>query len=521
MPRRRPLLAPLVFAPLVLAPLVLGACGGAPAPGGEAAVARVEAALIGSEALFRPTAAGATLQWVAAAPLEARVRWGTDATAFAHERVLPAREGACEVVLDGLPAGTHARVELALRAPGDEVWSARPTHAFRTAPAPGARFRVGFVADTHVPALALHEGSAANVAACVERCLADDLDFVVFLGDEAGVHFYGDTADTMDPAAADARWRAWRATYGALLAETPGFLALGNHEGEADFYRDLAAPGGALHLQRWGTAARKRWLANPLPTTYPEGGEDEGWRDPDDASGANASPLQNFFAWTWGDALFVVLDVMRYTRAEPLPLDPDRPAEEVRLGVDDWTLGEAQLAWLERTLRASDAKHKLLFAHHLVGGWGYDHEGLDPDAPYKYGRGGARYARRGEQARLTELMNATGARFFFYGHDHVFAHQAAAGVEFVCCGRPSYLSPGWWRAPGWREAYGDRKEQSARAFLATAGYTRVTVDAERVLIEFVRTAREPVRGENVTPDADGVVYRWDSSQPSPTVELVR
>lgn len=493
---------------IVLASLIatLHACGEAPAP------RPAEELLVCTEALFRPTGEGATVQWVSAEPVVARVSWGLAPDGLDHDLEL-ACDGPADVVLDGMPAASRVYYRLAVRRPDEATLRQRPVHSFHTARARGEEYRVGFIADTHVNALPFLPLAGSNQAATVRRCLDDELDFVVFLGDEAGVHFYGDTVETLDAAVADDRWRDWRQAYAPLLEEVPGFLTLGNHEGESGYYRALQLDEGVLRLQRWGTVARKRYLLNPDASTYPEGGEDEGWRDPEHegppARHENASPLQNYYAWTWGDALFVVLDVQRYTEAEPLGVDLDRPGTEVRLGVEDWTLGEAQLAWLERTLAGSDAKHKLLFQHHLLGGWGYGLQGLDPDAPYKYGRGGARYARVGEQARVTELMHEHGARFVFYGHDHVFAHQETEGLHFVCCGRPSFMQPNWWRGPGWREAYGSRRSRDAREFLATVGYTRVTLGPERVVIEYVRTAVQPMRGENVDPGPDGVVYRWE------------
>jgi len=495
--------------PLLLLAATLTACGRPTTPVPVSEPAQVDEALQVTTALFRPTGHGATLQLVGERPLEARVRWGVAAGPLDHERELDLVDR-LELELDGLPPDARVTYDVAVRAPGGAEWQDRGMHDFHTARARGSEFRVGFVADSHVHNLPLHPGSRQLLDLSIARCLEDDLDFVVLLGDEACVHFYGDPASSFE--VADARWRQWRDVFAPLLAEVPCFLTLGNHEGEAGYYRELELPGGVRHLQRWATAARKRHFLDPLPTTYPEGGEDEGWRDPGDPTGANASPLQNYFAWTWGDALFVVLDVHRYTVGTPRAWDPKRPAEEVTLGVDDWTLGEAQLAWLERTLRESDAKYKLVVAHHVLGGWRWGFAGVDPDAPYKYGRGGARYALVGEQARVTELMREHGARFFLYGHDHVFAHQAAEGVEFVCCGRPSFLTPPRWLAPGWREAYGSSEERSASAFLATVGYTCVTVGPERLVIEFVRSAPAAARvvGENVSAGPDGVFYRWDT-----------
>jgi hypothetical protein len=250
--------------------------------------------------------------------------------------------------------------------------------------------------------------------------------------------------------------------------------------------------------------ARKRHYLNPLPDTYAEGGENDGWRgDPRSkttggADEGNGSPLQNYFAWTWGDALFVVLDVHRYTNIGGTT--PRMPSQ--------WTLGPAQLAWLRAVLTASQARWKFVIAHHLVGGYAWSPEGHSRVTGYTYGRGGARYARVGEQALITELMQRTGAQFFLYGHDHVYAHQQAEGIHFVCCGRPTRLSRRWWRNPGWREAYGDVNKRDPHDFYAAIGYTRLTIAPGSVRVEYVRTAEDPGGRENVSTPLGGVVHRF-------------
>ena len=49
---------------------------------------------------------------------------------------------------------------------------------------------------------------------------------------------------------------------------------------------------------------------------------------------------ENYYSWTWGDALFVVLDVYR-TEIAPgsTPADPGKPNNW------DWTLGQSQYLW--------------------------------------------------------------------------------------------------------------------------------------------------------------------------------
>jgi hypothetical protein len=147
----------------------------------------------------------------------------------------------------------------------------------------------------------------------------------------------------------------------------------------------------------------------------------------------------------------------------------------------------------------------------LVGGYAWDRFGLTRETPYVYGRGGARYARDGEQARITELMKQAGARFFLYGHDHVFADQVADGVHFVCCGRPSWLSSAWWSSPGWREAYGDSAARDPHDFYAAIGYTRLTISPHRALVQYVRTGTDGSRTENVTVPVGGVVHEFSET----------
>jgi hypothetical protein len=340
-----------------------------------------------------------------------------------------------------------------------------------------------------------------KVQAAIDAILADEPDFVVFLGDEAGVHFVHDRLTRRTEGMAASRWRNWRSYFERLVASVPSFMVLGNHEGEAGFYQSFAG----VPLQRRATVARKRHYLNPLPDTYAEGGENEGWRgdqrskETGGANDGNCSPLQNYFAWTWGDALFVVLDVHRYTNVGGTT--PRTPRE--------WTLGPAQLAWLRAVLTTSRARWKFVIAHHLVGGSGWDASGLDLPTVYAYGRGGARYARAGEQDTITELMRQNGAQFFLYGHDHIFAHQQAEDIHFVCCGRPSKLTHRWWQTPGWSEMYGDVERRDPHDFYAAIGYTRLTISPGKVRLDYIRTGEDPGGNENVSTPVGGVVYGFD------------
>jgi 3',5'-cyclic AMP phosphodiesterase CpdA len=146
-------------------------------------------------------------------------------------------------------------------------------------------------------------------------------------------------------------------------------------------------------------------VPSPGPTTNPEGG----------------SPFQDYYAFTWGDALFVVLNVSTYTpTCHLLDFDPGLP--------DDWTLGQAQLDWLRRTLASAQSKWKFVLIHHPVGG------NAGNDVNSAYGRGGGRAAHVGEQEIVHELMQQFGVQIFFYGHDHVFTDMLVDGIRYTLPG---------------------------------------------------------------------------------------
>ncbi len=467
---------------------------------------RLEGLLVGRPGLFRVGSDRATVQWIARGAIAATVRWGTAPDALDHAVDVPANEGATEVLLEGLPTDSEVWYACAWKDPESGAWVGRPPQAFRTARAPGATYRFGVLSGSQLFVGQWVEGLNRNVRDALTAVGEDELDFVVFLGDEVGVHFLEEHPRMMNAQRALSRWRDWRRFHADLLEHTPSFLVLGSDEGEAGYLREGSARRQPKYFQRWGTVARKQTFPNPLPTTNPEGGEDEGFFGSisSPAGGGHEghrSPLQNYYAFTWGDALIVALDVYRYTN----------PGGERPTSPGEWTLGEAQLAWLERTLEASEARWKVVLGHHVLGGADYDDLGR-PDPGARTGRGGARYALRGEQARITALMREHGARFFLTGYDKVFAHQAVEGVEYVTCGRSAFLQSPLWDSPGWLEAYGGEP-----GFVAALGYTRVTVGPEELVLEFVRTSEDLVGAENVPGELGSVVYRWTTSEPSPLV----
>ncbi len=268
-----------------------------------------------------------------------------------------------------------------------------------------------------------------------------DYDFHVWLGD-----------DTFT-----ANQSLWRNYFARLHQFCPQFFCLGNWEGEnGSFY---LTPSDS---QRDAAALRKRFVANPTDRTYVEGGEYEVVAEPPaDPAGmdqitswipdiaANATthydsfvyeypaaathtaklgyhntPLENYYAFTWGDCLIVVLDPYRWS------MGPTRKAKSY------WQLGDRQMTWLRNVLLGSTAKWKVVICHQLVGGL---NNRTDED-PNWYGRGsGASITNDGSlEWELHNLFREAGITCYVKGHDHNFSHVVVSGVNYITLAPSAY-----------------------------------------------------------------------------------
>lgn len=154
------------------------------------------------------------------------------------------------------------------------------------------------------------------------------------------------------------------------------------------------------------------------------------------------------------------------------------------------------MRWLADTLAASRTTWKLIFSHHLVGGGLIDPFGepiVDGGRDPAYARGSAADALRAgtDQAVIHGLLRQHGAQFFIYGHDHAFYHGQLDGVNYVCIGRPTWLS-NWWSARGMLASYGSlltrgRDHALTRDLLNVLGYARFEISPEAATLEWVRT----------------------------------
>jgi hypothetical protein len=308
---------------------------------------------------------------------------------------------------------------------------------------PGTPFSAVLLTDSHVPPRVLEPGDTTlandietTLSTIAERIVPVGRDFMINLGDILDFHAFGFN----DPPPSSAWTRLGYLGYRRLLGDALGYGAhfgvIGNWDGENGSYSE--------ELIERSRSQRLLYQPNPGADTYPEGG----------------SAKQDYYAFTWGDALFIVLNVMTYT--------PSQHLLDYFPGVaDDWTLGETQLAWLRTTLANATSKWRFTFIHHTVGG----QAGNDADSAY--GRGGGQAAHVGEQAIIHQMLIDHGVQIFFYAHDHVFTDMVVDGIHYTLPG--SAGAP--WKFTTTETGYVD--------YWPDSGYARLDVSQESVKVTLV------------------------------------
>jgi hypothetical protein len=424
----------------------ISASGAAGAAGLSGVITVGDYGLRGAPLLFAPTADGFGVSVVLTAgdpaTLGVHVR-RAGSSDWGRRRAGDVRAGdLAEWHVSGLAAGTSYDYSVVgADADGNELELFQGS--VTTARAPGSSFSFALLTDTHIGSdLAFsNQGDATLLTETSAQISAAAPDFVVNLGDMLDFHEFGFNTPPPDGSITRAAYLNYRAAYGAPLGSMPHFPVIGGWDSESGCNTDA-------DIERSRTE-RLLYLPGPTPDTYPEGG----------------SPFQDYYAFTWGDALFVMLNVYTYTpTCHLLDTYPGLP--------DDWTLGDAQMEWLRTTLENSTSKWRFLLIHHPVGGNG----GNDVDSAY--GRGGGRAAHVGEQEVVHELMLEHGVQTMFYGHDHVFTDMVVDDIH--------YSLPGSAGAP-WLFT---ENETGYTQYWADSGWARVDVTPDDVHVQFLDVSGE-------------------------------
>jgi hypothetical protein len=399
--------------------------------------------------LGRPTSNSVVVSLLCYEDTEGFIAYGTEPGKLAARTpARPFRKGeAVEIALSPLQPNTQYFYQF------KSARTNSPEFTFHTARPPGSAFLFTVTADSHLD----EQTDSALYQRTLAAALADRPDFHLDLGDT----FMTEKHASREAAAR--QYLAQRYHFGRLCSSAPLFLVLGNHDGENPRGRGPDAGGLAV----WSNLMRKRSFPNPVPDAFYSG---------------NATPqpvtglLQDYYAWAWGDALFVVLDPYWFGQRQ-------------RGGGDNWkaTLGAEQYQWLKRTLESSRAKFKFVFIHHLVGGADAQNRGGAEAAPfYEWGgrnadgSDGFGQNRPGWPEPIHQLLVQNKVSTVFHGHDHLYARQELDGIVYQEVPQPGH--PGNPGPPRSAADYGYVRG----TLLGGSGHLRVSLRPELGRIDYVR-----------------------------------
>jgi len=417
----------------------------------------------GTIVLGRPTDCCITINVLSNDPLEAYFEYGTQSGVYDDRTAastIPAGEPVEDVIAYLLP-NTRYYYRIRYRRPGAEQFAEGREHTFHTQRTPGSTFTFGVQGDSH-PERDKKAFDQELYDRTLRTALSDRPDFYIMMGDDFSV-------DTIKPYVINSdlvaeRYLLQRHYLSGLSHSTPLFLVNGNHEQAAGYLLD----GTPDNVAVWAQNARNLYYPQPAPGCFYTGNS-----EPVEFIGL----LRNYFAWTWGDALFVVIDPYW---PSTVPVDGVfGGGEKIK---DKWliTHGEAQYQWLKQTLEQSTAKWKFVFAHHVNGS---SRGGVEVAGLYEWGgcnkKGVWQFdtKRPGWEMPIHQLMAQNGIKIFFQGHDHIFVRQQLDGVTYQTLPHPA--------DPTYSLHNADRYESGDK--LPGSGYLRVRISESSVLVEYVRT----------------------------------
>ena len=311
---------------------------------------------IGKELLGRPTDRSVTINLYSLIDTDVYVEYGTTPGRYTYITRCylnnPA-EKAIEIKLNRLRPDTQYYYRIAYRKAGVGRFEKGVEHSFHTQRAKGSSFVFAIQADEHLQAMYKLPTNPSNMKLykmTLENIANANPDFFISLGDFAHTEYLkGRNAKTLQEAID--RYLMQRQYIDTIGHSIPFYLTLGNHEGENGWYYKEPYNNS---LAVWSVKARKETILNPYPDEFYTGNIDQL---------SYVGLREDYYAWEWGDALFVVLDPYWYSVKKPHDHKPHNlPGTHNGW---DWTLGEEQYNWLYDTLSNSSAKWKFIFIHQL------------------------------------------------------------------------------------------------------------------------------------------------------------
>lgn len=404
------------------------------------------------EILSRPTSNSVTIHAIPANETEIYIEYGTDSLNLEYQTTKQTASSSDPYIFEisGLIPDTKYYYKMKCRQIDGTDFISRGTHFFSTQKKAGTTFRFDLGADPHLDSNSIPEAYALTLL----NILKDEPDFMIDLGD----NFMCEKLSDKSQKNITDRHLLLSSFYEQICHSVPLYLVLGNHEGEWGTLTD----NNAKSLSIMASNTRKFYFANPEPNNFYSGNS---------KSEPQVGLRQNYFAWEWGSALFIVLDPYWYTNPKT-----------------GWgmTLGEEQYNWFKSILKTSTSKLKFVFCHNLVGGANKDMRGgVEAADFYEWGGKDTNNVwtfdknRPGWDKPIHQLMVENGVNIFFHGHDHFYGYQEKDGIIYQEVPQPSNRNLTNLAAGSYGYING--------TLLPGRGYLRITVTDTNAKVEYVKT----------------------------------
>ena len=419
----------------------------------------------GNIILGRPTADYIAVSLLASENLDVYIQYGRDSGIYKdNSAVVKLAQGQpTEIELSNLVKDTLYYYRVCHRVSGETVFSADTEYTFRTQRVPGSTFSFGIQGDSHPERTQIQfNPDLYNIT--LNHAKEAKPDFYMTIGDDFSVDIPEIKANPtlQNVEKLYVNQRNWLGTVGSA---SPIFLVNGNHEQAAKYLLNGTPDSIAVYSGN----SRNKYFPLPAPNTFYSG---------DAVPVENVGLPRDYYAWTWGDALFVVIDFYWHS---PVCVDNYLYDAGPRL-TDLWkvTLDENQYKWFEKTLAESQAKYKFVFTHQVLG---TNRGGIGLASGFEWG--GKRtnsdvdefaIKRPGWDMPIHQLMVKNNVTIFFHGHDHLYAREELDGIVYQELPAPAdYL-------------YGMPNSSVYKGFtLPCTGFVNVTVAPTGVKVDYINS----------------------------------
>jgi len=355
-----------------------------------------------------------------------------------------------EITMDGLNGNTTYFYQLYYKLNGESTFKTGTSGTFTTQRSKGQSFSFAVEADPHLD----ENSNFYTFRHTLQNEAKLKPDFMIDLGD----NFMTEKFPIVNSYYIEQRNLLYRDFWDEVCNSMPLYIVIGNHEGELGWFNS----GQLTDKYNIANIIRRKYYPNPTPDDFYTG---------NDLSDITLGRRENYYAWNWGDALFVVIDPYEFTMVKPS---------------DAWgfTLGKEQYDWFRSTLENSKAKYKFVLSHQIVGG---DKEGrggaervhlAEMGGQNTDGTYGFDYQRPGWGKPIHQIMVENGVQIFFHGHDHLYVEQPKDGIVYLEVPQPSlpnYTSTS--SAPGYGYESG--------TLLPCSGHINVTVTPDSTKVDYI------------------------------------